>query len=126
MTTDDFDWKTRYYELEHTLEQMLTAFQKVLAAHDYGTEDRSPISIRRISFISAGQATLLCCVADGTNLEYSFDFFTGDEAVTSVPFGPVNAAEIPLEIHSGNLRCVIKVRSLEDEDRPVIAQEVQI
>lgn len=123
-------WELRYRDLEQTLEQMLLKFGQTLSQLEArSTRSPSQFKIRKLTRTCQSGQDLLCCVADGENLEYRFLFFNNGESDlgSETPFQRSNSFPITEELIAHTVRCRVEVRSnLPGLEQQVLSREVAL
>lgn len=107
MTADR--WEARYRSLESEIESILRHTQRRLAILEAGQSlppgDPGTPRIRSLGQVRPG---VVCCVADGADLEYRFFVTIGGQSLLDTGFTPLNSVTL---IHPGALTVAVQVRS---------------
>lgn len=103
-------WRDRYYELESTLENILSAVQVRMERIEKGSDAAAPFQISKVTRSNNLGDDFIHCVASGINLEFSFEFLNGDALVKSVPFQRSNSVPVALGASVNATHCKISVR----------------
>ena len=103
-------WRDRYYELESTLENILSAVQVRMERIEKGSGAAAPFQISKVTRSHNLGDDFIHCVASGINLEFSFEFLNGDASVKSVPFQRSNSVPVALGASVNATHCKILVR----------------
>lgn len=106
----DVSWKSRYRELEQTLEVILHSISEVFEE----IESRSVVGefqIRTVTAKREGSSTVIICVADGSNLEYQFSPQKNGKACGNPVFQRSNSFTVPASNLQNWDAVVISVRS---------------
>jgi len=127
MKSHEESWKTRYYQLESTLEQALLGFEKVLSQLEStpaGPEQPTP-HIYKVARVVFNGTKALCCIANGSNLEYQFEFFNEARPVHTVSFQRSNTAIIP-DGTNRPTRCRVSTKSYATPEPQVVVKEIDL
>lgn len=119
-------WQERYYELEFTLEQTLLGFEKVLSQVEKkkSGEPEFPVGIYRITQLEADGQKFICCVANGINMEFMFEFFAGEKLTHLQGYGRMNSAPIPSDRSLDS--CKVTFKSHFGKEPKIQSQEIKL
>ena len=116
MTSQDLKWRERYYELEKTVEQMITGFERVLSKSTVNKTIQPKIASVHIDALHDA-LRITCCASHPGVLEYCFDFIQGENLVKSTGFILQNSVETQVAVD----RCVVTVQV--QRSQPVEGEE---
>lgn len=127
MTSNDNSWKTRYYELESTLEQMLLGFEKVLSEieSNKSVSQQQNLQIYKLDRIKFNKLDAVCCIANGTNIKYQFEFFINNKLIHQVPFQRSNTSVIPIDYKTVT-RCKVTAKSCATQEAQIAEREIAL
>lgn len=127
MESAETTWKSRYYELESTLEQMLLGFEKVLSNLElkHAQITQPALEIYKIARIHIAGREALCCIANGINMQYQFDFFAGKTLIEQASYQHSNTALIPIN-HPKPTRCKVSAKSSAGPKPQVVVKEINL
>ncbi|AKF26416.1 hypothetical protein YH66_02030 [[Brevibacterium] flavum] len=127
MTSNDTSWKTRYYELESTLEQVLLGFEKVLSEieSNKSVSQQQNLQIYKLDRIKFNKLDAVCCIANGVNIKYQFEFFIDNKLIHQVPFQRSNTSVIPTDKKTAT-RCKVTAKSCASQESQIVEREIAL
>lgn len=113
-------WESRYYELERTLEHMVRGFGRTLEKAE--SSPASNLALLRVTTVDDEGTKRVCAVANGENMEYSFEFRRSGEVVSRREFNRLNSAAVPATAD----KCIVVVRSFAVQPPATTEREVAL
>lgn len=112
----DFEnkWFLRYRELESTLEQVIRRAAEIKTG---AQNETSQFKLRKVVRSEFGGRKFLVCIADGANMEYSFEFLKEKRSLETKAFQRLNSIELTNQIVKSADSCVVRVKSNVPENK---------
>lgn len=102
-------WEKRYRELEETLTAIVRTAGDTMKSLD--STDGDEFSLRKVVQHDVMGVKYLTCVADGSNLEYSFTFRRGGVRVCGTKYQRSNSIRVAEGKDRGADECVVVVKT---------------